>query len=70
MSASGQEHVYFCDTMEEVNAHAMERRCVAFHARETTATAEASATEAEGALDGKTTCEIEVMREQTSMLAF
>ncbi|CAK9089224.1 unnamed protein product [Durusdinium trenchii] len=32
------ENVYFCDTIEEVNAHAMERRCVAFEVREAVAT--------------------------------
>ncbi|CAK9089131.1 Uncharacterized protein SCF082_LOCUS42068 [Durusdinium trenchii] len=50
---NGGENVYFCDTIEEVNAHAMERRCVAFEVREAVAT-EARVPETDGSSECQT----------------
>lgn len=50
---TGGENVYFCDTIEEVNAHAMERRCVAFEVREAVAT-EARVPETDGSSECQT----------------
>ena len=44
----GRQNVYFCDSIEEVQSHALQRRCVAF-VSDTDVTMEA---EAEGAAGG------------------